>query len=281
MDAKLKSINLNSLISRKECGGLNIDGDPDISPVFNNDNSTIKSNSGDATLITFIKFAETVNITSIQINGVSSDTNPSLIKCYVNKLDIDFSDVNDAAPTEKFDLTKNMNKPIKVYIPKWRSVSELTIYFENEEADYLEIKSIQFMGTPGNRDMNIGEMKKMDDENYVPIKKSELTEMIYNLNKGETIEDFINKNPGKVIFVDFHAKWCGPCKQLGPILCQRANEIGAIVLKIDIDQHKNIANENGINSIPVVWLYKNGVRIQTMVGFNPQKLEELINLARN
>lgn len=278
---KREDVFLNSLVAKNESGGLNIEGDSDISAVFDRNDTSIKSNAGDATLITSIKFREQVNIVYIQINGVSSETNPSLIKCYVNKSDIDFSDVNDIPPTQQFDLTKEMNKKIKVNIPKWKGVSELTLYFENEEADHLEIRIIEFYGSPGNSNVNIGELKKSDDENYVPIKGNAVTEGIFSLSKGETIESFVNKNKDKNVFVDFHAKWCGPCKQLGPLLCKKAAEIGAIVLKVDVDQHQNIAAEKGISSIPVVILYKNGVKTQTMVGFNQQKLEEMINLARN
>ena len=270
---------LNCLIATNECGGLNIDGDAGISNIFNNSNNTVKSNSGDATMITSIKFKDKVNIVYIQVVGVSEETNPIIMKCYVNKLDIDFSDVSDIPSTQKFDLKKEINKKIKVNVPKWKNVSELTLYFENEEADYLDIKQIQFFGSAGSQNINIGEMKKSEDENYVPIKGNEVTEGIFSLKSGETIEGFLSKNPGKVVFVDFHAKWCGPCKQLGPILCQKAAEIGALVLKVDIDQHRNIAMENNISSIPVVFLYKDGIKIDSMVGFNPQALDYLISRA--
>ena len=278
---KNESVYLNNLIAKNESGGLNLEGDADISAVFDKNDICIKSNPGDATLITSIKFHDKVNIVYIQINGVSAETNPSLIKCYVNKSEIDFSDVNDIPSTQQFDLTKEINKKIKVNIPKWKGVSELTFYFENEEADHLEIKGIEFYGSPGNQNVNIGELKKNEDENYVPIKGNAVTDSIFNLSPGETIESFVNKHKDKNVFVDFHAKWCGPCKQLGPLLTQKATQIGAIVLKVDVDQHPAIADKNGISSIPVVILYKKGTKVQVMVGFNQQKLEEMINLARN
>ena len=271
---------LNTYIVRKETGGLNIEGDCDVSPIFEPNGDTIKSNSGDASMILSIKFREKVNIQSIQIDGISPETNPIIMKCYVNRLDIDFSDVNDIPNTQQFNLSKDMNKKIKVNIPKWRNVSELTIYFENEEADQLNIKTVSFYGTSGMSSVNIGEMKKADDEDYVPIKPREGSENIYDLNPGETIEGFLAKHPGKSVFVDFHAKWCGPCKQLGPVLCQKATQIGAVVLKIDVDKHQTIASMNGISSIPVVFLYKNGIKIDNMVGFNPQQLDIMINKAK-
>lgn len=270
---------LNDFVSKNESGGLNIEGDSGISSLFDNSNDTVKSNSGDATMIASIKFKDKVNIMAIQISGVSKETNPTLMKCYVNKLEIDFSDVTDIPCTQQFDLSKDIDKQIKVNIPKWKNVSELTIYFENEEADQLIIKQIKFFGSQGNLSVNIGEAKKSEDENYVPIKGSESNKDVYSLKSGETIEGFLGKYPGKYVFVDFHAKWCGPCKSLGPVLCQKAASVGAIVLKVDIDEHRNIAAMNGISSIPVVHLYKDGVKIDSMIGFNPQRLDQMVSLA--
>jgi hypothetical protein len=122
---------LNELVSQNESGGLNIEGDSGISSLFGNSNNIVKSNSGDATMIFSIKFKDKVNIMKIQVIGVSKETNPILMKCYVNKIDIDFSDVSDIPCTEKFDLSKDIDKLIKVNIPKWKNVSELTLYLEN------------------------------------------------------------------------------------------------------------------------------------------------------
>ena len=271
--------NLNNYISKSECGGLNIESDKGIADIFDDSPNTVKSNAGDATMICSIKFKEKVNVTSIQVNGVNKQTNPSVMKCYVNKLDVDFSDISDIPCTQDFNLAKEIGHQMKVNIPKWKNVSELTIYFENEEAEQLEIRQVLIYGSGGSGSINIGDMKKQEDESYVPVKGSAASEGVFSLKVGETIEGFVSKNQGKSIFVDFHAKWCGPCKQLGPILCQKAAAIGALVLKVDVDVHKNIAAQNNISSIPVVHLYKNGERIKTMVGFQPQALEDMINMA--
>ena len=95
-----QSVLLNGLVAKNESGGLNIEGEADISSLFDKNEISIKSNSGDATLITYIKFKERANILNLQINGVSKETNPSLVKCYINRIDIDFSDVNDIKPTQ-------------------------------------------------------------------------------------------------------------------------------------------------------------------------------------
>ena len=71
-------------------------------------------------------------------------------------------------------------------------------------------------------------------------------------------ETIINDN--KPVIVDFHALWCGPCKVQSPILKEIAAEFGerVRVIKIDIDQNKELADRYRIQSVPTLMIFKNG-----------------------
>jgi len=74
--------------------------------------------------------------------------------------------------------------------------------------------------------------------------------------------------------VDFYADWCGPCKMLGPVL----EELDNNVLKINVDNHENLATEFGVMSIPTICFFKNGSLVNKVVGFrNKNEIEEIIN----
>src|SRR5438045_6556222 len=62
------------------------------------------------------------------------------------------------------------------------------------------------------------------------------------------------------VIVDFWAPWCGPCKQLGPLLEKVVNEArGAVrLVKINIDENQEIARQLRIQSIPTVYAFRNG-----------------------
>ena len=80
--------------------------------------------------------------------------------------------------------------------------------------------------------------------------------------------------------VDFWAPWCGPCKMLGPIIEQVAEEYdGRVnVCKVDTDDNQNIAVQYGIMSIPTLIFFQNGSEIQRQIGLIPkQKLVQLID----
>ena len=74
-------------------------------------------------------------------------------------------------------------------------------------------------------------------------------------------------NSDKTVIIDFYADWCIPCKVLSPIVKEVANENENIkVVKINIDEVQDIANQYSIMSIPTLVVIKNGEEVNRSVG---------------
>lgn len=68
------------------------------------------------------------------------------------------------------------------------------------------------------------------------------------------------------VLVDFYADWCGPCQMLAPILDEFAAETDASVVKVDVDEAPDIAARFGVQSIPTIIAFHDGVPEHHMVG---------------
>lgn len=68
----------------------------------------------------------------------------------------------------------------------------------------------------------------------------------------------------KVVFVDCHAVWCGPCKVLSPILeeiGEKFNDKGLKVVKLDVDQNREFSMQHQIRGVPSVLFFKEGQQV--------------------
>ena len=80
------------------------------------------------------------------------------------------------------------------------------------------------------------------------------------------------KNGAQPLVVDLWAPWCGPCRRVGPVISELANEYdGKIVVgKCDVDENEDIAMELGVRNIPTILFFKNGQLVDKFVGAAPK-----------
>ena len=87
------------------------------------------------------------------------------------------------------------------------------------------------------------------------------------------------KNGTKPAMIDFFATWCGPCKMLGPVMEQLADRYDgkAVVAKVDVDENMSLAAAYGVESIPMLLVFKNGQLVNKSIGFVSQpEIEKLL-----
>lgn len=80
--------------------------------------------------------------------------------------------------------------------------------------------------------------------------------------RNENLQNIINEG---VVLVDFFATWCGPCKMQATVLKELEDKVK--IVKVDVDEHPNLAQEYGVMSIPTLFLFENGELKHKKIGF--------------
>ncbi len=184
---------------------------------------------------------------------------------------IDIYDPNFAQAIEKLD------KKVPVYVYCKAGGRSATAAEQFRKAGFTEVYDLKggFMGWE-----NAG---KTIATSETPVSKTEvavaaLPHHIYNKQQFDSIT-----NGALPVLIDFYAQWCAPCKRMAPSLEKLRSEYEgkALVIKMDVDQAKDLAKALGIESLPILRTYKNGKEIANKTGFQSEEdlrkmLDELL-----
>lgn len=83
--------------------------------------------------------------------------------------------------------------------------------------------------------------------------------------------EVVEASSDKAVVVDLWAPWCGPCRALGPVIEEEASAADINLVKIDIDQQPELAQELGVSSIPSVKAFHKGELVGEFVGALPRQ----------
>lgn len=87
-----------------------------------------------------------------------------------------------------------------------------------------------------------------------------------------TDKNFQSQTKKGLVLVDFWAEWCMPCKVMGPVLNELAEDenFKAVVAKLNVNHYQPVSQQFGIRGIPTIILFKNGKEVDRIVGIKPK-----------
>lgn len=102
---------------------------------------------------------------------------------------------------------------------------------------------------------------------------------LITLGANQDLAELVRQAPG-VVLIDFYATWCGPCVKQGQVLHELegyASEQQASIIKIDVDQHKDLAEIFDVSALPTLMLVKDGKIVDRQLGLaNENRITELL-----
>jgi len=101
--------------------------------------------------------------------------------------------------------------------------------------------------------------------------------MVHEVQSAKEFDQQLEAAGGKLVVVDFHATWCGPCKVIAPSIEELSKEMTNVVfLKVDVDENEEVAEKYEIKAMPTFKFFKNGKVVTEMLGANLDKLKQLL-----
>ncbi|PWN48877.1 thioredoxin-domain-containing protein [Violaceomyces palustris] len=101
--------------------------------------------------------------------------------------------------------------------------------------------------------------------------------MAKHVNSQSEFDSQLSSAGGKLVVVDFHAQWCGPCKVIAPVYENLAKQFTNVVfLKVDVDAVQPVAQKYSIRAMPTFLFIKNKSVVDTLQGANASKLQQLL-----
>lgn len=101
---------------------------------------------------------------------------------------------------------------------------------------------------------------------------------IHHLTSMQDLGNLSRQSNGKLIVIDCHAQWCGPCKMIAPEFEQMATQYSNVVFaKVDIDEAEELADQFRISAVPTFILFQDNRVVDRFTGGDMNQLRNLIH----